>query len=327
MFGITQHITIDYDETYHSLDDYQGNTPRWCPGCGDNAILTAVQRLCRDEQLPPEKTVFVSGIGCSSRFPHYMKTYGFHGLHGRALPIAQGVKIRRPDLHVFVNMGDGDCCSIGTAHWIHAIRYNMNIVALMHDNEVYGLTKMQASPTSPLGMKTNTTPKGTVLQPLNPLTTTLGVSNVSFVAQVAEWMPDFLYEIIKAAYHHHGFSFVRILQRCPHYTPNIFDPFITNPDNVVLLTHEKGMQVRDELKKVYKNTIEHDPSDLDRARELAGMSEQIPIGILYQNEDIECYDEIRSKNRAYTLSMREQALEREFDKFLIEPVTRNGKSQ
>ena len=109
---------------------------RWCPGCGDNGILAASQRLCRDEQLPLEKTVFVSGIGCASRLPHYMSTYGYHGLHGRALPTAQGIKIRRPDLNVFVNMGDGDCCSIGTAHWIHAIRMNMDLGAMMHDNNV-----------------------------------------------------------------------------------------------------------------------------------------------------------------------------------------------
>ena len=114
-------------EEHHELEDYQGGVPRWCTGCGDNAILAAVQRLCRDEDLRPEKTVFVSGIGCSSRFPHYMKTYGFHGIHGRALPIAEGVKMARPDLDVFVNTGDGDCCCIGAAHWIHAIRYNMNM--------------------------------------------------------------------------------------------------------------------------------------------------------------------------------------------------------
>jgi 2-oxoglutarate ferredoxin oxidoreductase subunit beta len=124
----------------HELEDYQSGVPRWCTGCGDNAILAAVQRLCRDEGLRPEKTVFVSGIGCSSRFPHYMKTYGFHGIHGRALPIAEGIRLARPDLHVFVNTGDGDCCSIGAAHWIHAIRYNMNMTVFLHDNQIYGLT-------------------------------------------------------------------------------------------------------------------------------------------------------------------------------------------
>ena len=156
-------------EERHQLEDYQSGVPRWCTGCGDNAILAAVQRLCRDEGLRPEKTVFVSGIGCSSRFPHYMRTYGFHGIHGRALPVAEGVLMARPDLTVFVNTGDGDCCSIGAAHWIHAIRYNMNITVFLHDNQIYGLTKMQASPTSPRGLKSNTTPRGTTLEALQPL--------------------------------------------------------------------------------------------------------------------------------------------------------------
>ena len=133
--------------------------------------------------------MFVSGIGCSSRFPHYMKTYGFHGIHGRALPIAEGVKMARPDLNVFVNTGDGDCCSIGAAHWIHAIRYNMNLTVFLHDNQIYGLTKKQASPTSPIGTKSNTTPRGSYLEALNPLTVTLGVQNVSFVAQAVDWIP------------------------------------------------------------------------------------------------------------------------------------------
>ncbi len=127
-------------EEHHELADYQSDlVPRWCVGCGDNAILTAMQRLCRDEQLDPARTVFVSGIGCSSRLPHYMGTYGFHGTHGRALPIAEGVKMSRPDLPVFVSTGDGDCLSIGAGHWIHAIRYNMDLTVLMHDNlRVFG---------------------------------------------------------------------------------------------------------------------------------------------------------------------------------------------
>lgn len=317
MFGINVQYPIKFDEEYHALEDYQSNIPRWCPGCGDNAILTAVQRLCRDEQLPPEKTVFVSGIGCSSRFPHYMKTYGFHGLHGRALPIAEGIKIRRPDLHVFVNMGDGDCCSIGTAHWIHAIRYNMRMVAIMHDNEIYGLTKMQVSPTSPRGLRSNTTPYGSYTQPLNPISVTLGVSNVSFVAQAAEWIPDILYDIIRQAYKHNGFSFIRILQRCPHFTPKLFDPFVMDPNKIMVLTHEKGLQLNGALSGVYKNRMEHDPSDINKAREIAEMDDFLPVGILYRNENRECYDEVRKRRRVYTLEMRKEALEREFAKFSI----------
>ncbi len=191
---------LDLYKEQSALEDYQSGVPRWCTGCGDNAILTAVQRLCRDEGLRPEKTVFVSGIGCSSRFPHYMKTYGFHGIHGRAFPIAEGVKMARPDLTVFVNTGDGDCCSIGAAHWIHALRYNMNMTVFLHDNQIYGLTKKQASPTSPIGTRSNTTPRGSYLDALNPLTVSLGVSNVSFIAQAVDWIPETLFDIVKAAY-------------------------------------------------------------------------------------------------------------------------------
>ncbi|HNO11727.1 MAG TPA: thiamine pyrophosphate-dependent enzyme, partial [bacterium] len=196
MFGLKSDCVLDIPEDYYTLADYESATARWCPGCGDHGILTAVQRLCSEKQLPPEKTVFVSGIGCSSRLPHYMKTYGFHGLHGRALPVANGIKFRRPDLHVFVATGDGDCCSIGTAHWIHAIRYNMNITVLLLDNEIYGLTKGQASPTSNKGTVSNTSPRGSQLPPINPIQTTLGVSNVSFVAQTVDWNPAHLYATI-----------------------------------------------------------------------------------------------------------------------------------
>ncbi|NOX36538.1 MAG: 2-oxoglutarate oxidoreductase [Calditrichaeota bacterium] len=320
MFGLDLERLLDVEEEYRRLEDYQGGMPRWCSGCGDNAILTAVQRLLRDEGIPPEKAVFVSGIGCSSRFPHYMNAYGFHGVHGRALPIAQGIKIRRPDLHVFVNMGDGDCFSIGSAHWIHAIHYNMNMVAMVHDNRIYGLTKKQVSPTSPKGLKTNTTPYGSYIEGLNPLTVTLGVTNVSFVAQAVEWIPDLLYEVIRQAFHHHGFSFVRILQRCPTYLPDIFDPFINDPNNILILTHENGLQLDDSLARIYKNQIEHDPSDIHRAREIASDESKAVVGILYRNENVDVYDEIRRPRRVTTLEMRKAVLEREFDKFAVNPV-------
>lgn len=320
MFGLDTAQTLDWESPVYTLKDYQGAQPRWCSGCGDSAILTATQRLCRDEQIPPEKTVFVSGIGCSSRFPHYMGTYGFHGLHGRALPIAEGIKIRRPDLKVFVNMGDGDCCSIGTAHWIHAIRYNMNMVAVVHDNSVYGMTKKQASPTSPQGLVTNTTPHGAWLQPLNILSTTLGVTNASFVANTVEWIPDLLYDVLKQAYHHKGLAFVRVVQRCPHFMPNFFDPLMSDPDKTLILTHENGIQIGDELAKTYKNIKEHDPSDLNAAREIVVREGLEPVGVLYRNESFPCYDELRKANRVYSMDMRKKALEREFDKFAIEPA-------
>lgn len=321
MFGVDIKRLTHFDDVVYDIEDYQSNTPRWCPGCGDNGILTAVQRLCRDEQLPPEKTVFVSGIGCSSRFPHYMKTYGFHGLHGRALPIAQGIKIRRPDLHVFVNTGDGDCFSIGAAHWVHALRYNMNMMVMVHDNNVYGLTKMQRSPTSPAGLKTNTSPFGADLKPMNPLTVTLGVTNVSFVAQVVEWIPDLLYQTLKMAYHHRGFGFVRILQRCPAYLPSLFNPLINDPDRLLIMTHENGIQLSDSLAKIYKNQVSHNPSDIHKAREWASNEELVPVGILYRDETVPCYEDIKRPKRVFTPEMIQAGLEQEFDKFSVESMS------
>ena len=305
----------DYD-----IDDYQGGAPRWCVGCGNNSILAAVQRLCRDEQLAPEKTVFVSGIGCSSRFPHYMHTYGFHGLHGRAFPVAEGIKMRRPDLHVFVITGDGDCCSIGTAHWIHAIRYNMDMTVLMLDNGIYGLTKNQASPMSPHGQVSNTTPRGTPLEPLNPVSVTLGIRNVSFVAQAVDWIPELTHDIVAQAFHHKGFSFVRVLQRCPEYLDGRFDPWVHDPDRMLLLSHEDGVQISPELSRVYHTEEAHDPADRNRAREIASSNDRIPAGVLYRNKDVPCYEDLRQPDRLYTRDLVKTVLEKEFDKFTIHPA-------
>jgi 2-oxoglutarate ferredoxin oxidoreductase subunit beta len=307
------------DDDY-SLEDYQSAVPRWCVGCGDHSVLTAVQRLCRDEKLAPEKTVFVSGIGCSSRFPHYMKTYGFHGLHGRALPIAEGVKIRRPDLNVFVIMGDGDCCSIGTAHWIHAIRYNMNMTVLMLDNGIYGLTKNQASPTSPYGQVSNTTPLGLELEPINPISVTLSVKNASFVAQAADWVPDLTRDIIDQGFKHKGFSFIRILQRCPEYLDAKFNDWIQDPGRMLLLNHEDGVQVSPELSRIYRNQENHDPSNRTRAREIASVKDPIPVGVFYKNPDLPCYEDIKANKEMITPDGMCAALETELDKFTINPA-------
>jgi 2-oxoglutarate/2-oxoacid ferredoxin oxidoreductase subunit beta len=310
---------LELCEERHELEDYQSGVPRWCSGCGDNAILAAVQRLCRDEGLRPEKTVFVSGIGCSSRFPHYMRTYGFHGIHGRALPVAEGVRLARPDLNVFVNTGDGDCCSIGAAHWIHAIRYNMNMTVFLHDNQIYGLTKMQASPTSPRGTKSNTTPRGSTLEALQPLSVTLGVQNVSFVAQAVDWIPEMLYDIVKAAYHHKGFSFVRIVQRCPEWLPKVWDPWLHDPQRITVLHHERGLQPSAALSQVYRNQLEHDPSNLNRARELASQTDQIPVGILFRDPSVPCYEDLRQSGKLRTPGLIRSGLEAEFDKFTVWP--------
>ena len=291
MMSATECLLQTCDERFE-LEDYQGGVPRWCTGCGDNAILAAVQRLCRDEGLRPEKTVFVSGIGCSSRFPHYMKTYGFHGIHGRALPVAEGVKMARPDLTVFVNTGDGDCCSIGAAHWIHAVRYNMNLTVFLHDNQIYGLTKKQASTTSPIGTKSNTTPRGSYLEALNPVSVTLGVQNVSFV---------------------------RIVQRCPEWLPKVLDPWLHDPGRVQLLSHADGIQTSEGLTRVYKNQVEHDPSNLDRAREIASCADIIPVGVLYRNPEVPCYEDLVRPGTVGTAEVTKAALNAELDKYTIWP--------
>jgi 2-oxoglutarate ferredoxin oxidoreductase subunit beta len=306
---------LDDDDREFELHDYEGAMARWCPGCGDHSILTSVEKLLVAEQLKPEQTVFVSGIGCSSRFPHYLKTYGFHGLHGRALPVATGVKLHRPELEVFVVMGDGDCCSIGAAHWIHAIRYNMKMVALLLDNSIYGLTKKQTSPTTPQGFKTNTQPYGSFLPPLNPLTTTLGTTNVSFVAQTAEWIPAHLYATLRAAYRHPGFAFVRILQRCPMYTQGMYDEAVRNPDLIEMLVHDDGI-VTPELDKVYKMRATHDPADLDAGRRFAEDTSRIRLGLFYRNENRARYDLLR---KAPVVSKRDRIdlLNAELDHYAV----------
>jgi len=279
MFGLKGDWSLEVKERYFTLDDYCGAEPRWCTGCGDHGILTAVHRVCRDAQVKPEKTVAVSGIGCSSRLPHYMNTYGFHGLHGRALPVACGVKSRRPDLDVWVATGDGDCFSIGAGHWIHALRYNMDITLLVFDNGIYGLTKKQTSPTTPLDVPTNTHPSGALLPPMNPLTITLGVTNISFVAQIVDWNAPLRHEVIKMAHEHKGTSFVRIIQRCPVYVEDIGKALQDEPARMQLLTHEKGVQVDDAVKRLFPNQAEHDPSDLAAAltvdERLAGMNKAL----------------------------------------------------
>ncbi|HEX6058533.1 MAG TPA: thiamine pyrophosphate-dependent enzyme [Gemmatimonadaceae bacterium] len=307
--------TVGDDDRLFELSDYEGAMARWCPGCGDHSILTSVERLLVAEQLRPEQTVFVSGIGCSSRFPHYLKTYGFHGIHGRALPVATGIKLHRPDLTVFVVMGDGDCTSIGAGHWLHAIRYNVRMVALLLDNAIYGLTKNQTSPTTPRGHATNTQPKGSFLPPLNPIETTLGITNVSFVAQTAEWMPAHLFATLRAAYHHEGLAFVRILQRCPVYTPGIYQQAVQKPDLTELLVHDDGVTVP-ELEKTYKHRLTHDPRDLDRARTLAMPGERIRLGVFYRNETNPRYDELR-RVPPRTAAERHALLTAELDKYAV----------
>jgi len=186
---------------------------RWCPGCGDYSILNSVQATLADMGVPKENMVCVSGIGCSSRFPYYMDTYGFHGIHGRANAIATGVKVANPDLSVWVITGDGDGLSIGGNHMIHSLRRNVDMKIILFNNEIYGLTKGQYSPTSPLGLRTKTSPYGSVDAPFNPIQLALG-AGATFVARTMDTQPKHMKAVLKAAADHKGAAFVEVWQNC-----------------------------------------------------------------------------------------------------------------
>lgn len=216
---------------------------RWCPGCGDYSILAQVQRTLPDMGIPKEKYVFVSGIGCSSRFPYYMNTYGFHTIHGRAPAIATGIKVANPDLSVWVISGDGDSLSIGGNHFIHAIRRNIDVKYLLFNNRIYGLTKGQYSPTSEIGKITKSTPMGSLEHPFNPLAVALG-AGASFVARTLDRDPKAMQEVLKAAGQHRGTAFIEIYQNCIIFNDGAFTQLTekeTKLDNTILLEHGKPL--------------------------------------------------------------------------------------
>jgi 2-oxoglutarate ferredoxin oxidoreductase subunit beta len=195
---------------------------RWCPGCGDYSILAAVQLLMPELEVRREDTVFVSGIGCAARFPYYMNTYGLHSIHGRAPAIATGLAMARPDLKVWVVSGDGDLLSIGGNHLIHALRRNINLTILMFNNQIYGLTKGQYSPTSELGKVTKSTPFGSLDHPFNPLSVAIG-AEASFVARTHDMDRAHMLETFKRAYEHEGAAFVEVFQNCNVFNDGAFE--------------------------------------------------------------------------------------------------------
>ena len=195
---------------------------RWCPGCGDYAILSAVQAWLPELQVPREDVVFISGIGCSSRFPYYVDTYGMHSIHGRAPTIASGLAMSRPDLKIFVVTGDGDGLSIGGNHLLHTLRRNVNITILLFNNRIYGLTKGQYSPTSETGKVTKSTPMGSLDTPFNPISLVLG-AEATFVARSIDSDRKHLTDVLRAAAAHQGSSFVEIYQNCNIFNDGAFD--------------------------------------------------------------------------------------------------------
>ncbi|MDQ2983937.1 MAG: 2-oxoacid:ferredoxin oxidoreductase subunit beta [Actinomycetota bacterium] len=226
---------------------------RWCPGCGDYAILAALQGFMPELGIPRERIVFVSGIGCAARFPYYMETYGMHSIHGRAPAIATGLSVSRPDLFVWVVTGDGDALSIGGNHLIHALRRNVNVKILLFNNEIYGLTKGQYSPTSPLGTRTKTTPLGSLDHPFNPLSLAIG-AEATFVARAIDTDRSHLTGTLRAAAEHKGSAFVEIFQNCNIYNDGAFDFVREDKTNRIYLEHgepirfgadgERGVRLR-----------------------------------------------------------------------------------
>ena len=287
--------------TYQREDFSNANEVRWCPGCGDYAILSALQKVLPELGLAPERHVFVSGIGCAGRLPYYVNTYGFHTIHGRATAVATGLKSMRDDLTVWVITGDGDALSIGANHLIHLLRRNVNVNILLFNNQVYGLTKGQFSPTSPKGQVSKTSPEGVTNEPINPLSLALA-SGASFVARAVDKDPAHLASVLKKAHEHQGCSFVEIYQDCNIFNNGAFDEFALKSNraqNTLLLEKgqpllfgaekEKALRINGEqFECVLANqepTI-HDPSNFIQAMQLARLNfphYPVPLGVYYQN--------------------------------------------
>lgn len=274
---------------------------RWCPGCGDYAVLKAVQRTMPEIGATPENTVFVSGIGCSSRFPYYMETYGFHTIHGRAPAIATGVKLANPDLDVWIITGDGDALSIGGNHTMHILRRNLDCQILLFNNEIYGLTKGQYSPTSRVGTRSPSTPFGSVDRPASPCAFALG-SGARFVARGIDVHKN-LPSVLKAAHAHTGAAFVEIYQNCIVYNDDVFAPFTAKPNanaRQLWLEHGKPMVFdggskaialdRDRLELTVTEDVSqalvHDVTNRGIAHmlvEMSGDAFPVALGVLYDD--------------------------------------------
>ena len=260
---------------------------RWCPGCGDYAILAAIQGFMPELGIEREKIVFVSGIGCAARFPYYMNTYGMHSIHGRAPAIATGLSTSRPDLSVWVVTGDGDALSIGGNHLIHALRRNVNLKILLFNNRIYGLTKGQYSPTSELGKITKSTPAGSADSPFNPLSLALG-AEATFVARTIDSDRKHLQSVLRAAAQHQGSAFVEIYQNCNIFNNGAFDWVREEKENRLYLQQGEA---------VGETGLVHDEHDPDPARAMAltyvtmATHGKVPFGV-FRDVQRPVYDEL-----------------------------------
>ncbi|XOD69017.1 MAG: 2-oxoacid:ferredoxin oxidoreductase subunit beta [Flavobacteriales bacterium AspAUS03] len=304
------------EKKYTSKDFISDQELKWCPGCGDYSILKQMQMVLPEIGIAKENIVFVSGIGCSSRFPYYMDTFGLHGIHGRAPSIATGIKLARPELSVWIITGDGDALSIGGNHTIHLFRRNLDVNVLLFNNEIYGLTKGQYSPTSSLGLKTKSSPLGAIDQPFNPLRLALG-AQATFIARSIDRDPKHLREMLLKCYQHKGTSFLEIYQNCNIFNDGAFEVFsekASKPDSTLFLEHGKPLLFGAErtkgirldglqpevvsLKEKYslEDLWVHDEKDCTKANILARFFDTPgkgcfprPFGVLY-TEGRPCYD-------------------------------------
>ena len=288
--------------TYTKKDFESDQAVRWCPGCGDYAILAQTQKTMPTFGRKKEEFVFVSGIGCSSRFPYYMNAYGFHTIHGRAPAVATGVKIANPDLSVWVVTGDGDGLSIGGNHFMHALRRNMDLNILLFNNRIYGLTKGQYSPTSEVGKVTKATPFGSLDIPLNPPSLALG-AQATFVARTIDRWQAHLSQMLERSYHHDGGSLIEIYQNCNIFNDGAFSEYTSADkfDNVIEIKHGEPMvfakgtkgikldgftaKVVDMEKHSIDDLLVHDETNLDLAHIIANWTTHPtlpePIGVIY----------------------------------------------
>ncbi len=309
-------------QEYTAKDFKPENDVRWCAGCGAYSVLSPVQRLMPDLGVPKEKIAFVSGIGCSGRFPYYMETYGFHGIHGRPIAIASGLKIARPDLSVWVVTGDGDCMSIGGNHFIHGARRNVDLNVLMFNNEVYSLTKGQYSPTTKKGFVTKSSPLGTLEEPFNPVGLALG-SGASFVARGYDRDRQQMQQLIERAAKHKGFSFLELYTNCVIFNDGAFDDYTkkeVRDERTVNLEHgrplvfgkekDKGIILDGFTPKVVDlnngysvdDLLVHNEKDSTLAYVLANMSYNPelprPVGV-FQAIERDTYDDLAAKQIDY----------------------------
>lgn len=314
-----------------SSKDFSSNQDvKWCPGCGDYSILKQVQTVFPDLGIPKEKFVFISGIGCSSRFTYYMDTYGMHSIHGRAAAIASGVKAANPDLSVWVISGDGDALSIGGNHFIHTMRKNFNLNYLVFNNQIYSLTKGQYSPTSEKGKITKTTPYGSVEEPFNPSELALG-AKASFVSRTLDRDPKHMQTILKRAHEFKGTSFVEIYQNCPVFNDEAFFAYSdkeTKKEEALFLEHgkplvfghndEKGIQLDGLIPKIVnfkENNISindlwiHDEKDKTKANLISrffdtqfdGVNFPRPFGVIYADERPVYEEELANQIKEVTI--------------------------